>query len=332
MEKQKDSPNISSTYSKAVAEQYELPLPDGKSVICRSYEPAQGQKLEDGGIVMMATGFGADLDFQTPAVSYLADLCGEKVITAETTIGDREPQKIEKFLEVTKDAISKNPGQKVSFVLQSEGGNYGSKAILKLIKEAPELIESIGAVVFVGSAGLMGEDSTARVSGRFILDSFHPHYTIGDLKQSMAYMKGLTPDLWKNRKTIFKTIGDIADSDTRRVLSDLRERGVFCSLISSHSDTAFPVERLQLGKDETVHDQEFIDRESKHSSFYFMTRPVEAVADILTSHNHPEVWDARARTRAEAQKMAKAEEQMQAWRKKRCHALGYRVVSGQLKK
>lgn len=303
MEKQTKNQNISRIETAVAESRYTVELTDGVSVACRSYEPAKDKEVEDAGIILVGGGFGGSLDAQVPSASYLAELCGETVVTAETSIGDRESQKVDKFLQVIKDAAAKYPDKKMSFLFHSEGGNYGSKAILKLLEEDSDFRDKIGQIVFASSAGLIGEDNPLALAARFAGDSANPYY-LKDLKQTGTYLKGFGADIGKNAVKAPGTIGDIAASDTRKSLKELKEIGIPCFAIAAHSDGAFPVGRMVLEDGTTVHDAEFINPKHKHGALLFKLAAVEAVADILTSHNHPEIWTTRAKTRHEEWKKA----------------------------
>ncbi len=140
------------------------------------------------------------------------------------------------------DVLAEKDINKADVIAHSEG------AINTVIAAAfqPERFRSI---VFVGPAGLIGEDKFPQLAGRFSLKLIQNALTalLEPAKIGQMAQAGLetTKYILKNPTASLKEAVAISNSDIHETLKELHEKGIGTAIIHGVDDPVFPMDKMQ---------------------------------------------------------------------------------------
>jgi hypothetical protein len=309
---------------------YKVDDPEGWRIKCRAYEPSGEQNCEPDGIVIIGGGFAASQEALAPTAQIISDYANEHVVTVGFNTGQRYPVKVRKFGQVIRHTAYENPNQKLSFVVHSELIT-SLRAIADWIKEDPKNAEKVGVIVAVSGAGLTGETNPLKVALQTVGDTASREgvkYYKKDIRQEAVYLRGLGADIIKHAPITLGVIADIAHTDARPIVQELRDYGVRCVLLSGHSDGAFDVNLLQNSDGTTVHDAEFTDPEHRHNAILSRRDAIIGIAQMIQSQNHPEVQRQKLQQARESLHADLEKERLEREKKEATRGVGKTALSG----
>ena len=295
-----------------VAERHILEGVNG-NIVCRTYEPAL--KHEDHDPVIMCPGFGASLGIQDKMAKSICAQAEATILTMDHPVGGEKDPAINResideaitiqasnIMDMIDAVVGDDPHQKVML----DGHSMGAISVLVA---AAARAENVSGVVLMNPAGLIGKDTPARLSLRFVKDSVGWRYWLHPLSVA-RYVKGFTGYIGKNIKHIPSQIGAIARSDTRDLIKQLSDDGIPISIIISEKDKAFPANRIreslglniadaQNGENLNVQLLTFDGGRANHGEPLFQPPAAEMVASTIEQMRHLEAvkpyYEERAR-------------------------------------
>ncbi|MFH1183029.1 MAG: alpha/beta hydrolase [Candidatus Moraniibacteriota bacterium] len=170
--------------------------------------------------------------------SYTLDYPRKKQLDSISEIATEELQKAVSILATLRQEGIK----KTDAVGYSEGG-------INLAVAASMEPDKFRNIVFVAPGGMVGQDSSLKLAGRFslgaLIDTLNTMVKPETVLPALKYTKELLKYIGKNPAMAMREVGAIAQSDITELCKQLKEKGIGISFVCGVDDKAFPMERVQ---------------------------------------------------------------------------------------